>query len=54
MDDVLKTMIEFMEKIGAGFSSVTIGDYTIMITNEKEGAEWLSNAWNEYVEEKEG
>ena len=52
MDEILKTMIEFMETSGAGFSSVTIGDYAIMITNEKEGAEWLSNAWDEYVEEK--
>lgn len=42
-------MIDAMETSGAGFSSVTLGNYTIIITDDKDGADYLSNAWDEYV-----
>lgn len=53
MNDVIKTMIDLLETSGAGFASVTLGKYTIIITDEKEGAEYLSNAWDNYLEELE-
>lgn len=52
MNEPIKAMIDALEKTGAGFISVTIGKYTIMITDEKEGAEYLSNAWDKYLEEE--
>ena len=53
MDKILKSMIDALETSGAGFISVTLGKYTIMITDEKEGADYLSNAWEKYLEEPE-
>lgn len=50
MDETIKAMIEALEMYGAGFISVTIGKYTFMITDDSEGAEYLKNAWDEYVE----
>lgn len=51
MNNTIKTMIDLLETSGAGFISVTLGKYTIMITDEKEGAEYLSNAWDKYLKE---
>lgn len=53
MNEMLKTMIDALETSGAGFVSVTLGKYTIMITDDKEGADYLLNAWDNYVEELE-
>ena len=50
MDETIKAMIETLEKYGAGFISVSIGKYTIMITDDEEGAEFLKDAWNRYVD----
>ena len=46
-------MIEALDKYGAGFISVTIGKYTFMITDDSDGAEFLKNAWDEYVDSDE-
>lgn len=53
MDETIKAMIEALDKYGAGFISVTIGKYTFMITDDSDGAEFLKNAWDEYVESDE-
>lgn len=50
MDETIKTMIDALEKYNAGFISVKMGKYTFIITNDEEGAEYLKNAWDEYVE----
>ena len=50
MDETIKAMIEALEKYGAGFISASIGKYTIMITDDEEGAEFLKDAWNRYVD----
>lgn len=50
MNETLKAMITALEEYGAGFVSVTLGKYTIMITDDKEGADYLLDAWEEYVE----
>ena len=50
MDETIKAMIEALEEYGAGFISVSIGKYTIMITDDEEGAEFLKDAWDRYVD----
>ena len=50
MDETIKAMIEALEKYGAGFISVSTGKYTIMITDDEEGAEFLKDAWDRYVD----
>lgn len=50
MDETIKVMIEALEKYGAGYISVKIGKYTLIITDDEEGAEYLQNSWDEYVE----
>lgn len=53
MDETIKAMIEALEKYGAGFISVNIGKYTFMIVDDEDGAKYLQNAWDEYVESEE-
>ena len=50
MDETIKAMIDALEEYGAGFISVSNGKYTIMITDDKEGAEFLKEKWDEYIE----
>lgn len=50
MDETIKAMIEALKQYGAGFISVSVGEYTIMITDDKDGAEFLKNAWDRYVD----
>ena len=50
MDETIKAMIEALEKYGAGFISVSIEKYTIMITDDEEGAEFLKDAWDRYID----
>lgn len=51
MNNTLKAMIDLLDNSGAGIVSVTIGKYTIIITDDKEGADFLMDAWDKYVEE---
>lgn len=53
MDEILKTMITAMNNFGSGFASCKIGKYTIMVTDDEEGAARLKDTWDKYVEEEE-
>lgn len=53
MDETIKAMIDALDKYGAGFISVKIGKYTIMITDDEDGAEYLNNSWDGYIEKCE-
>lgn len=53
MGGVIDTMITMLEKNNCGFVSLTMGKHTIMITDDLEGAEYLKNAWDTYVESEE-
>lgn len=53
MDIAIEAMIKMLEETGAGLLSVTLGKYTIMITDDEEGAKHLADAWDSYVEEAE-
>ena len=50
MDETIKAMIDALEKYSAGFMSIKIGKYTLMLTDDEEGAEFLQEKWDEYVE----
>ena len=50
MDETIKAMIDALKESGAGFISVSIGNYTIIITDDEEGAEFLKEKWDEYVD----
>lgn len=50
MEDMLQAMIRELEDSNAGFMSVKIGKYTIIITNDDEGAACLSDAWDKYAD----
>ncbi len=50
MDEIIKTMANELERSNAGFISVKIGKYTVILTDDAKGAEALSKAWNEYAE----
>lgn len=54
MDETIKAMKEALDRYGVGFLSVKIGNYTIMMTDDEEGAEYLSESWDRYVEGYEG
>ena len=48
-NELLDEMIRAINETGAGFASVSIGKYTIIVTNDPDGAEYLGNAWDKYV-----
>ena len=50
MDEIIKTMIEILKESDAGFASLPIGKYTIIITDDPDGAKYLSDAWDKYAE----
>lgn len=49
MNNTIKAMIDLLDNSGAGIVSVTLGKYTIMITDDKDGADILMDAWDDYV-----
>lgn len=49
MDEIIKTMIEILKESDAGFASLPIGKYTIIITDDPDGAKYLSDAWDKYA-----
>ena len=53
METILKTMINAMESLGSGFASCNIGKYTIILTDDEDGAEYLKDAWDKYIGEEE-
>lgn len=52
MNNTIKAMIDLLDNSGAGIVSVTLGKYTIMITDDKDGADILMDAWDDYVEDE--
>lgn len=53
MNDTIKTMIDILKEMNADFLSVSFGEYTIIITNDKDGAEYLKESWDKYVDQSE-
>lgn len=53
MSGLIDTLIEMLKKSNAGLISVKVGEYTIIVTDDDDGAKVLDEAWDNYVEESE-
>lgn len=51
MEGTLKKLKDALDTTGAGYVEVKIGKYTIIMTDDEEGANRLSEAWGEYANE---
>lgn len=52
MDEILEIMLKNMNDFGGSFASCKIGKYTIMLTDDEDGAKYLEDAWDKYVDEE--
>ena len=52
MNDLIKTMIENLERYNAGYIKVDFGKYSIIVA-DKETVEFIENALDEDLEEEE-
>lgn len=46
-------LIEMFKESNARLLSAKVGEYTIIVTNDDDGAKVLNEAWDDYVEESE-
>ena len=54
MSDLIDTLIKTLKDTNAGFVKAKVGEYTIFVTDDDDGAKVLDEAWDNYVEESEG
>ena len=54
MSDLIDTLIKTLKDSYAGFVKAKVGEYTIFVTDDDDGAKVLDEAWDNYVEESEG
>lgn len=54
MSDLIDTLIKTLKYSNAGFVTAKVGEYTIFVTDDDDGAKVLDEAWDNYVEESEG
>lgn len=53
MSGLIDTLIKMLKESNAGFISAKVGKYTIIVTDDNDGAKVLDEAWDDYVEESE-
>lgn len=53
MNGLIDTLIKMLKESNAGFISAKVGEYTIIVTDDNDGAKALDEAWGKYVEESE-
>lgn len=53
MSGLIDTLIKMLKESNAGFISTKVGEYTIIVTDDNDGAKVLDEAWDKYVEESE-
>jgi hypothetical protein len=53
MSGLIDSLIKMLKDSNAGFISTKIGEYTIIVTDDDDGAKVLNEAWDNYVEESE-
>ena len=49
---MIEKLIEILNDTNAGFISVKASKYTIIVTDDDDGAKMLSEAWDKYVEDE--
>lgn len=54
MSDLIDTLIKTLKDSNAGYVKTKVGEYTIFVTDDDDGADVLDEAWDNYVEESEG
>lgn len=54
MSDLIDTLIKTLKDSNAGFVKAKVGEYTIFVTDDDDGAKVLDEAWDNYVEESDG
>lgn len=54
MSDLIYTLIKMLKYSNAGYVKAKVGEYTIFVTDDDDGAKVLDAAWENYVEESEG
>lgn len=54
MSDLIDALIKMLKNSNAGYVKTKVGEYTIFITDDDDGAKVLDAAWENYVEESEG
>lgn len=54
MSDLIDTLIKMLKYSNAGYVKAKVGEYTIFVTDDDDGAKVLDEAWENYVEESEG
>lgn len=52
MGEAIKALVNILELTGAGYASVKVGKYTIILTDEDEGSERMKQAWDKYMDEE--
>lgn len=53
MSGLIDSLIKMLKDSNAGFISTKVGKYTIIVTDDDDGAKVLNEAWDNYVEESE-
>lgn len=53
MSDLIGTLIKMLKVSNAGFVKAKVGEYTIFVMDDDDGAKVLDDAWENYVEESE-
>ena len=53
MSDLIDTLIKMLKDSNAGYVKTKVGEYTIFVTDDDDGAKVLDEAWENYVEESE-
>lgn len=53
MSGLIDALIKMLKDCNAGLVSTKVGEYTIFVTDDDDGAKVLNEAWDNYVEESE-
>ena len=53
MSELIDALIKMLKDSNAGLVTAKVGEYTIFVTNDDDGAKVLGEAWDNYVEESE-
>ena len=50
MSGLIDSLIKMLKDSNAGFISTKVGEYTIIVTDDDDGAKALNEAWDKYAE----
>jgi hypothetical protein len=53
MSELIDTLMKTLKDSNAGYVKTKVGEYTIFVTDDDDGAKVLDEAWENYVEESE-